>query len=262
MIMKKLPLENPLEQIKSISGASLPDQLAEKIRYLIVNNDIAQGYVFPNENDFCAFLKVGRGTLREAYKILEWQGFISRSRRGTVVNDWNDIAEKLPLAVALEISDIQDLLEFRCMVEEQTAELAATRRTDEDIVKMGMSMDNMQKNADNASKLAFYDTVFHLELAHASGNRLLDTVTNAITTSYAASFFKLFDTHEDLRGRAIEYHRRIYNAVTNRDSTEARKAMREHIGDVVRYSQSTFALQERIAHMFGKRPGWNGATIE
>ena len=254
MQMKKMTSGNPLELLKQVSGNSLPDQLAERLRYLIVNNDIGQGYVFPNENDFCAFLNVGRGTLREAYKTLEGQGFISRSRRGTIVNDWNVIAEKLPLSTALELSDFQELLEFRCMVEEQTAELAAIRRTDEDLVKLEASMENMQKNIGNASKLAVYDTVFHIELAHASGNRLLDTVTNAIISSYAASFFKLFDSNVELRGHAIDYHRRILRAVVDKDPIEARRVMKEHIIDVVSYSRATFTFQERIAHKYGKKP--------
>ena len=59
------------------------DFLADRIRDMIASGEFGDGYAFPNENDFCKRLKVSRGTLREAYKILDTQGFIHRKKHGT-----------------------------------------------------------------------------------------------------------------------------------------------------------------------------------
>lgn len=244
---------NPLEYLKETPSGNLADQLVEKIRYLIVAGEIASGFTFPNENDFCAFLNVGRGTLREAYKVLAEQGFISRTKRGTTVNDWDTIADSLPLGVALEISAFQDLLEFRSMVEEQIAELAALRRDAANLAKMEEALHKMEHNLGDPKKLSFYDTVFHLELAHASNNQLLDNVMHTIMGSYTSSFYRLFDEHEDLRAHAMEFHRRIMRAVREQDVAEARQAMKEHINDVINYSSPAFLGSGRMAEITAGR---------
>lgn len=245
--MKDIYPSNPLEYLKETPSGNLADQLVEKIRYLIVSGEIESGFTFPNENDFCAFLNVGRGTLREAYKVLEDQGFICRTKRGTRVNGWDTIADKLPLSVALEISAFNDLLEFRSMVEEQTAGLAAMRRSKDNLRKMEEALEKMRQHWDDPKKLSFFDTVFHMELAHASNNQLLDNVTHTIMGSYTSSFFKLFDEHEELRDHAIDYHERILRAVTDGDVEGARQAMKEHINDVINYSHPAPSTQERMA---------------
>ncbi len=98
-------------------------------------------------------------------------------------------------------------------------------------------------------KLSFYDTVFHLELAHASNNQLLDNVMHTIMGSYTSSFYRLFDEHEDLRTHAIEFHRRILHAVREQDVAAARQAMKEHINDVINYSNPAFLGSGRMAEI-------------
>ncbi len=250
--MKSKYPSNPLEYLKETPSGNLADQLVAKIRYLIVSGDIEPGFAFPNENDFCSFLNVGRGTLREAYKVLADQGFISRTKRGTTVNEWNTIAEKLPFSVALELSESKDLLEVRSMVEVQIAELAALRRTQSNLDKMAEALEKMEKNGNDPKKLSYYDTVFHLELAHASQNQLLDNMMHNIMGSYTSSFFKLFDEYGELRNHAIGFHKRIFEAVATQDAKVAKRVMKEHINDVLQYSQPVSTVQERLAHAMGQ----------
>ena len=67
----------------------MSDMVYEKISMLIQNGDIPEGYVFPNEAVLCEQLAIGRSTIREAYKALELSGYVTRTKRGTIVKGGN-----------------------------------------------------------------------------------------------------------------------------------------------------------------------------
>ena len=66
-----------MEEIKAISQIQLDSQgnktdlLLQHFTDLIINKTLPPHYVFPNENTMCELLSIGRGTLREVYKVLE-----------------------------------------------------------------------------------------------------------------------------------------------------------------------------------------------
>ena len=41
------------------------ERLYERIRQMIISGVIPAGYTFPNENEMCRQLQIGRGTLRD-----------------------------------------------------------------------------------------------------------------------------------------------------------------------------------------------------
>ena len=44
----------------------ISEELFEKLRDAILRGELPAGYVFPNENELCQKLNIGRGSLREA----------------------------------------------------------------------------------------------------------------------------------------------------------------------------------------------------
>lgn len=218
-------------------SGKLSSQLLDKLRGMILEGKLPAGYAFPNENEFCAFLKVGRGTLREAYLTLENEGFITRTKRGTKVNDIDEIFSKIPLGLAAEVSEFNDLLEFRAMLEEDIAALAALRASEDNLRVMEHSLEQMKLHVDNVEVLSRYDTAFHLEMAKASGNKLLSNIMSTVVEPFTASVYYIFARNKDIRKRAIEFHGRILNAVKERDADEARSMMRDHVCDVLTYEK-------------------------
>ena len=89
---------------------NMANQLYERIQRMIISGRLPSGFTFPSESDFCEKLGIGRTTLREAYKALEANGYITRTKRGTIINDAEKIAAALPFSVALEESDYNDLI--------------------------------------------------------------------------------------------------------------------------------------------------------
>lgn len=213
------------------AGSSTADALFQRLRDLIMAGEIPAGYVFPKEPIFCEQLGVSRSTLREAYKALESMGFIQRKKRiGTIVNDFQDISKTAPLGTSLILSDLDELLEFRVMIEAELARLAAKRAKQENLTAMAESLEKMRDCDSSIQALTYYDTMFHMEVAKASGNHLLINTMENAKDAFHKGIFQAFqiDTQRNV-SEALVFHQRILDAITRHESEEAYTLMRQHI---------------------------------
>lgn len=217
-------------------GSNSADALFASLKEQIISGVIPAGYVFPKEPVFCEQLCVSRSTLREAYKALESMGFIRRVKRlGTIVNNYHDISRAAPLSTSLSLSSLAELLEFRVMIEAELARLAARRAQPENIAVMQESLDKMRTCAEDIVDLTRYDTMFHMEIAKASGNHLLMRTMENAKDAFNDGIFRAFqvDTQENV-AEALLFHERILEAVSHQESEEAYALMRQHIRSVGR----------------------------
>lgn len=222
------------EKLKLNPHANIVDELISSLRQMIISGDLPPGYSFPNETAFCDQLGIGRTTLREAYKALESGGFISRTKRGTLVNSSQDIAEAIPFSMMIEMSDFAELLEFRTILEGELAALAAKRATPENIANLKKYLCRMEANRTDMSLLTRYDTDFHLEIANATQNRLLINTMSSSSDTFFKAVYRAFQVDTDSNvDQALHYHRLILNALACHDSAKAKKMMTEHIAAVI-----------------------------
>ena len=110
------------------SGQSLAQQVANKIESLIKEQRYKTGDKLPNEFELATELTVGRGTIREAIKLLAARNVVVIQRgKGTFVSKTPGITED-PLGLRF-ISDKKrlssDLMDVRVMIEPDIAKLAA-----------------------------------------------------------------------------------------------------------------------------------------
>ena len=220
-----------LEKLRLNLHGNESDLLADKIRTHIISGEIPAGYIFPNETIFCEQLGVSRSTLREAYKALESTGFIKRVKRfGTIVNDFSDISKAAPLGTSLIMSDLDELMEFRVMIEGELARLAALRATDSNIQVMRESLENMKKSGADLADLTCHDTLFHMEIAKASRNRLLISTMENAKDVFQAGIYRAFQVDTDSNvAQALQFHTEILDAIIRKDSDAAYTLMRRHL---------------------------------
>lgn len=225
---------NVVDKLRLNLPGNAADLLAEKIRSHIISGEIPAGYIFPNETVFCEQLGVSRSTLREAYKALETTGFIKRVKRfGTMVNDFSDISKAAPLGTSLIMSDIDELMEFRVMIEAELARLAALRATEDNINTMKATLENMKKSGADLADLTLHDTMFHMELAKASRNRLLISTMENAKDVFQSGIYRAFqvDTASNV-AQALQFHTQILDAIIRKDADAAYTLMRRHIESV------------------------------
>jgi GntR family transcriptional regulator, transcriptional repressor for pyruvate dehydrogenase complex len=232
--MGKKAARNPFDSLVVSSRTNISIRLFEEIKEKIVSGEMPAGYVFPNEIVLSEKLKVGRTTLREAFQALASMGLIKRTKNGTFVEDRKNIAGSTPLSELFKQSEIDDLLEFRIMVEAEIAALAAVRATDEDIATLEQCIVNSEASQGNIAELIQYDTKFHTCLGEASKNQLFVKTIQVIENQYESVLKEIYEKDKKILRRAQAFHRKILSAIKEHDALKARDASHQHIVDVIK----------------------------
>ena len=220
------------KKISTDLTSNIVNNVANYLRNLILTHKLRPGAFFPREDLLSGELGVGRSTLREAYKVLELEGLITRTKRGTYVNDESDIVS-LNFLSNVKMSDIDNLIEFRSMVEAELAGLAAERATDEQVENLQQLLASMHAHRDDLAMLTFYDMQFHLEIANASHNNLLITTMHSVVKVFTKGIYNAFHVDTDANVQeALKYHENLLFSIQQRNRGMARNLMRSHIQSV------------------------------
>lgn len=217
---------------------NMSDKIYQQISTLIQNGQIPEGYIFPNENVMCQKFSIGRSTIREAYKALELYGYVTRTKKGTIVNSLTDIMGSTPLkAIATTVSS-ENFIEFRLMLEGQSAASAAERATTEELDKIQDIQNKLvaSRNDGSAKQMAELDRNFHEAIARSTHNPLLINAMTAVAeiwnTETKRNFFKAATTNPEIFDKMITQHQAILDAIKSHDQSSAAERMREHITSV------------------------------
>lgn len=208
---------------------SLSESVAKEIEELIKTEQYQPADQLPSEFELAESLEVGRGTIREAVKLLAARNVVEIKRgKGTFVTETPGLTED-PLGLAY-ISDkhqlSKDLMEVRLMIEPKVAELAAQRATSEDIqrlTQLSQEIETLIKaDEDHTQK----DIEFHEAIAKASGNLVVPLLLPVIQSGVSL-FVNLTD--RSLKTETIETHRGILEGIKNHDPVLARNQMLQHL---------------------------------
>jgi DNA-binding FadR family transcriptional regulator len=125
-------------------------------------------------------LDVSRSVMREALRVLKAKGLVdARQKRGTFIQpraEWKLLDSDLirwQLEGHVDPRLLDDLAEFREVVEPASAGLAALRRTDDDLALMEKALDAMSAAADGEGDPVAADLDFHRAVLAATHNELL-----------------------------------------------------------------------------------------
>lgn len=220
--------------LQNFTKKSISYALLEKLIDMIMDETIKPGFTFPNENEMCKQLGVGRSTLRETYTALMAMGFITRTKAGTTVNDNKRIITSVPLKYIFKNSELQDICEFRTMLETQSAQLAATKASEESVEMMGQIIEQMREKgaARDIEALTHLDTSFHFMIATSTGNALIKNTLAAVDHEFEQSAYSGYCLGESVILKSIDFHVQIYDAIKKRDPELARVKMHAHIKDI------------------------------
>lgn len=217
-----------IKNIKS-SESSLPEQVSEQIRQLIIEQHMEIGEKLPNEFELAQQLNVGRGTVREAVKILVARNVLEiRRGKGTYIAHNTGMVDD-PFGFAyLEDEErlARELFDIRMRLEPWAAGLAAEHATEEKIEELC----SLQKEVENAIREGKnylpMDQKFHICIADCTDNRVLPMLIPVIT--YSVHLFGVMNSQKQAE-ETIETHAKIVEAIAARDLEGAQKAMEAHL---------------------------------
>jgi GntR family transcriptional repressor for pyruvate dehydrogenase complex len=210
------------------------EEVAGRIRELIISRQLKPGDRLPAERDLAAALGVSRASVRDAIRTLETAGLVEpRQGDGTVVRQPSTDSLMAPLATALLArSDLlADLLAVRKMIEPPIAREAALHATPDEIRQMDAVLARQAARVEAGELAVEEDTVFHDAIARASRNQVVLKVTGVLMDLMRESRRRALQ----VRGRpqrSLRGHRRILDAIRRRDGEAAYRAMLDHLDQI------------------------------
>ena len=214
-----------------VNQGRLHGALAYRLGVDILKGAYQPGDTLPNEIDFSQQLQMSRSAYREAIRILAAKGMVeARPKAGTRVTErarWNILdPEVLAWMFDTEPSEsfINSLFELRLINEPPAAELAAQRRTPEQVETMRKALDIMKAETLQTEAGRKADLEFHHTLVLATRNEALVSLSSSIEAAVAWSTrFKV--RHNALTRDPIPDHERVFEAIARGDGSAARWAM-------------------------------------
>lgn len=216
-------------QLGAIDTSSLAERVADKIERLIIDNQLNPGDKLPNERELVAQLGVGRGTLREAIKILESRNVVEiRRGKGTYICDHiGMVGDPLGFRFFHDKKKLaEDLSDLRSMLEPRLAALAAERATQQDIEELQAICTEVKNMIENGENYGQRDIDFHTKIASINDNLVIPQIIPLITQGV---FLYVDVTKHNLAGAAAIEHQKIVDAISNHDPEAAYAAMQEHM---------------------------------
>ena len=211
------------------SHKALPERVAQQITQLIISSDLKSGDKLPNEFELGSLLNVGRGTIREAVKILAARNVLTiRRGKGTFISKNPGMVDD-PFGFAFYPDRLKlafDLLEVRMELEPWVAAVAAERATDEDIEKIRAKCRQVEEDILQGVNHLPDDIKLHISIARCTRNDVVPNLIPVIT--YSVDLFGTLNKNI-LLTETIITHRAIVDAIAAHDPDAARKAMINHL---------------------------------
>ena len=216
----------------------LSDSVLEEIGRMVKEGELKRGDKLPPQDQLAAQLGVSRPSLREALRTMEMIGTIEqRPGYGTVFLGGVPVlqAEHLNVPSIDDEATNIDLGVARRYVETACVELAVDRATTEEIDEIGRMVDDMEQalKDDRKDDYEVADINFHYLVAKASQNQFLIHFSVTIRGIMERFIMEIFRILPNRYARSMVFHRRIYEAMRQREKKVAVKAMTSHIDDIL-----------------------------
>ena len=207
---------------------NLTDSLSREIRRMIQSGEVAPGDWLPPQPELAARFGVGLSTVREGIKGLTLMGILlPQPGRGTQVSP--DALHLLRLydmsRARLEGMDVANLLDARKVIEVGLTVFAAERASAEDIAGVEAALEKMRQTVDDDDAFSEADMEFHLAVARAGKNRLLESFYQVARNMLTEAIKESMAIHAvaDPKDIVIKQQKRILEAIRAHNPKAARR---------------------------------------
>jgi DNA-binding GntR family transcriptional regulator len=204
-------------EILSIPRRALHEQVAQRLRQMLVENRIAPGAKL-NERELSEVLQVSRTPLREAIRMLAAEGLVELlPNRGAT-------------ALALSEADVIHTFEVIAGLEAISGELAAERIDDAQLAEIRALHFEMLAAYTRRDLPAYYtlNARIHRAINAAARNPVLTHTYNQVNARLQALRFRSNQDGEKWKN-AVAEHERMVDALTARDAQALRAVLATHL---------------------------------
>lgn len=219
--------------MEPITRVPVVQQVEERIRALIDEQEYRPGQKLPPELELCQSLSVGRGTVREAFRLLQAKGIVEiKPGRGAFVSEAPAAGSAIDWLVENE-RDLRDFLDVRTALEPLAARRMAERCREEDVRRLADLHRSFLAaiEAGDSKRIGILDEQFHSAIVDSCGNSLMIEINTRVCAGIRTFRSKTFQVEENVRN-AVRPHSNIMNAILARDADQAELEMRAHLDKV------------------------------
>src|SRR5262252_2092257 len=234
---------------KLVRTSRLYEQIVQQIEESIVKGDLKPGDQLPAERELAQRFGVSRTAVREAVKALREKGLVEAySGKGTFITDGTTQAVRQSLDLMVKIGQPEvstHLAEVRAILEPEIAALAARRIQEAELATMREAVAVMDGSGQDPQAFIEADLDFHLALAEGADNPLILSLLDSIVGLLREQRLRIFQVPGG-PDRGQFHHKRILEAIEDRDPERAREAMRAHLTQVCDDSQTPAAKRPAV----------------
>lgn len=206
---------------------------------------LGPGDLLPSEKAMVEQYQIGRGTLREALRLLEFQGVVTMKpgpRGGPVLQKPTAafLSGAWVLLMQLNNAPLRSIFEARLTIEPVLTQVAAANISPERLAEIGNTVEQMKSSLKGDRQLFLEaNKEFHDIIAWSTDNPLLgylaDSLLEVTNNTIVGIDFPLAR-----RKATLAAHESIFKAMERGDSPASMTEMTEHIDDYLKYAEKKF----------------------
>jgi DNA-binding FadR family transcriptional regulator len=229
-------------------GSRRTEKIAETIARQILRDiqqqHLAPGSMLPSESAMLERFDIGRGSLREALRILEVNGLVTIKTGpggGPIVapHDPRNFGQMSTLHLQSIGATYRELLDARLEYETLLARKAAERSDDEAAKAVRAAMDASVNPNNDDNRYASVATNFHATVCSVAGNPVLALAANSIQAIWSVRVTSVLYSSED-RPLVFQQHEGITRAIEKHEARRAERLMREHMEHYKEYCEARY----------------------
>lgn len=218
--------------------------VAQRIIRDVIRSDAHPGDTLPSEKAMLEMYDAGRGTLREALRLLEAQGVITIKPGpggGPVLldPDSSHLADTIVLLMEMKGGPFRSIAEVRFALEPMISALAAEHISEDSLIELKQTIEQMSSNLENEYLFLEANKRFHDVIAWSSGNALFGFLVESLLGIMDGTVIGV-DYPPARRLAILQAHESILDALSARDPQESERRMREHIDAYITYIERKF----------------------
>src|SRR4029077_17266198 len=208
------------------------ERIGERFVTAIAPRQFVPGQRLPTERELAAMLGVSRATVREAIARLAESGYVTVRRGrsgGTFVEaGWGPgSAEAIRRTLGSEWQGLELVPAFPRVIEQQIARVAAQRRTDTDVKAIRAALADYERAGADRESSRMADLALPRAIGDATHNPHLTSLSLSIRHDISFGF-EAEPYSPEVRGRALQQHPVLAQAVVDGDPDQAAALAAEH----------------------------------
>ncbi len=218
----------------------------DKIKSLLVQQKLKPGEMIPSESVLAESLKVGRGSVREALKILSAYGVIEiRRGTGTFISSASNrrLFDPSLFQILVQERDYGILTQVRHILEEGIVKLVILSATDEDLRLLDEAakrfLSELSQSPPSIERTKLGDIQYHRLLGKTSHNPIIQNIYDFVIELFAP-------TINPIHRGVYEVHRDLQNAIMARDEEAALAVVARHTAIWIQTHSDSVGAQSEI----------------